>query len=151
MYFCLRCARVCVLQPAKQLQLRSSRPNLLGAVPIQPCNSNIPSSQKEPAWHRRARAQRSTARTLVRVAAATQLLARNHSAQQSPQPFHAAMVPQPRNGNSTCATQSVRCYAAQHTTAPAARAPCHSTQPSTKSGKASHQSAGSATASGGKD
>ena len=61
----------------------------------------------EPAWHRRARAQRSAARTLLRVASAKKVLAQHHSAQQG----HAAGMA-PRYWcchGKDCRDQSKRC------------------------------------------
>ena len=48
------------------------------------CASVITTATTEPAWHRRLRAKRSQARTLVRLATARQLLQDHHSAQQPP-------------------------------------------------------------------
>ncbi len=53
---------------------------------------------REPAWHRRARRQRATARVLVRLDAARQLLARHHSGQRLPSSSAAAMPGQRRGG-----------------------------------------------------
>ena len=52
------------------------------------------SAEREPAWHRRQRARRAAARTLLRVHSAATLLGGHHSAQQGAQralmPGHAA-------------------------------------------------------------
>ena len=44
----------------------------------------VAATTSEPAWHRRARARRADARTLLRVASAQRLLAEHHSAQRGP-------------------------------------------------------------------
>ena len=67
-----------------------SRFGPLLARPLARCIVAATTTTSEPAWHRRARARRADARTLLRVAAAKRLLGQHHSAQQ---PLSAGMAP----------------------------------------------------------
>ena len=67
---------------------------------------------KEPAWHRRQRAQRSAARTLLRVQSARDLLSLHHSAQNGatvPQPIGAAKGTKPQPGPPTTGCSRPTC------------------------------------------